>query len=315
MAGGEAPMTIAILDGGMGRELKRMGAPFRQPEWSALALMQAPEFVARAHAAFLAAGAEIATTNSYALVPFHLGEAIFAAQGRTLSERAGRVAREAVTAAGGTVRVAGSLPPLFGSYRPDLFDAARAPALLEVLVGGLDPYVDLWLAETQGSSAEAEAACAALAGDRRPLWLSFTLVDDGADPQRPRLRSGEDVAHAAEAAVRLGAAALLFNCSQPEVMSPALDAAAEALQRLGVALPLGVYANAFGVQRADAQANAEVSTLRADLDPPAYLAWVRDWVARGAAMVGGCCGIGPEHIAALAGALRREALTYPQQDK
>ena len=33
-----------ILDGGMGRELQRLGAPFRQPEWSALALMEGPEF-------------------------------------------------------------------------------------------------------------------------------------------------------------------------------------------------------------------------------------------------------------------------------
>ena len=43
---------IVLLDGGMGRELARMGAPFRQPEWSALALIEAPEFVSRAHAAF-----------------------------------------------------------------------------------------------------------------------------------------------------------------------------------------------------------------------------------------------------------------------
>lgn len=39
----------------MGRELLRMGAPFRQPEWSALTLIEAPQFVARAHAAFVAA--------------------------------------------------------------------------------------------------------------------------------------------------------------------------------------------------------------------------------------------------------------------
>ena len=37
-----------ILDGGMGRELQRRGAPFRQPEWSALALMEAPEQVVAA---------------------------------------------------------------------------------------------------------------------------------------------------------------------------------------------------------------------------------------------------------------------------
>ena len=40
-----------VLDGGMGRELARRGAPFRQPEWSALALMEAPETVREVHQA------------------------------------------------------------------------------------------------------------------------------------------------------------------------------------------------------------------------------------------------------------------------
>ncbi len=49
--------TFTILDGGMSRELMRVGAPFRQPEWSALALMLAPETVTEAHRRFTAAGA------------------------------------------------------------------------------------------------------------------------------------------------------------------------------------------------------------------------------------------------------------------
>ena len=39
--------------------------------------------------------------------------------------------------------------------------------------------------------------------------------------------------------------------------------------------------------------------MRKDLDPSGYLEFARDWVAGGAGIVGGCCGIGPEHIAAL----------------
>ena len=50
---------MIILDGGLGRELKAMGAPFRQPEWSALALMEGPDFVRAAHDAFIEAGADI----------------------------------------------------------------------------------------------------------------------------------------------------------------------------------------------------------------------------------------------------------------
>lgn len=50
-----------ILDGGMGRELQRRGAPFRQPEWSALALSEAPQAVEAVHAAYIDSGANVIT--------------------------------------------------------------------------------------------------------------------------------------------------------------------------------------------------------------------------------------------------------------
>ena len=82
---------VTILDGGMGRELERSGAPFRQPEWSALALIEAPAHVGRAHADFARNGAEVITTNSYAVVPFHIGQERFDAEGLTLADLACRV--------------------------------------------------------------------------------------------------------------------------------------------------------------------------------------------------------------------------------
>ena len=57
--------TTVILDGGMGRELQRRGAPFRQPEWSALALSEAPEAVSDVHAAYIESGAQVITSNSW----------------------------------------------------------------------------------------------------------------------------------------------------------------------------------------------------------------------------------------------------------
>jgi homocysteine S-methyltransferase len=63
---------------------------------------------------------------------------------------------------------------------------------------------------------------------------------------------------------------------------------------------IGVYANAFPpVNAAVAEANAQLHAIRDDLTPAAYRSWAEDWVARGASIIGGCCGIGPEHIAAL----------------
>src|SRR5215510_13921678 len=108
-------VTFTILDGGMGRELHRAGAPCRQPEWSALALMLAPETVTEAHQRFVEAGAEVITTNTYALVPFHIGDAKFKAEGQKLADLAGKLARHAAAGAKGKVLVAGSIPPLFGS--------------------------------------------------------------------------------------------------------------------------------------------------------------------------------------------------------
>ena len=288
-----------ILDGGMGRELQRRGAPFRQPEWSALALSEAPQAVEAVHAAYIESGANVITSNSYAVVPFHIGEARFAAEGEALAALAGELARRAVDASGKPVRVAGSLPPLFGSYRPDLFDAARASELLTPLVKGLAPHVDLWLAETQSSIAEARAIHAGLPKDGKPFWLSFTLKDEDTDDV-PRLRSGEPVAEAAAVAAELGVQTLLFNCSQPEVIGAAIDAARQTFARLAVDIDIGAYANAFPPQPKEATANDGLDPLRDDLDPPGYLHWAADWQQRGASHLGGCCGIGPEHIAVLA---------------
>ena len=59
----------------------------------------------------------------------------------------------------------------------------------------------------------------------------------------------------------------------------------------------------FPPQGTAAEANAHLHEIRPDLTPAAYLGWARDWIASGADIVGGCCGIGPEHIAALRAAL------------
>lgn len=291
--------TTVILDGGMGRELQRRDAPFRQPEWSALALIEAPQTVEAVHAAYIDSGADVITSNSYAVVPFHIGEERFAAQGQALAALAGELARRAVTASGKAVRIAGSLPPLFGSYRPDLFNAARVAELLTPLVQGLAPHVDLWLAETQSSIVEARAIHAGLPKDGKPFWLSFTLKDEDTD-EVPRLRSGEPVTEAARVAAELGVETLLFNCSQPEVIGAAIDAARETFERLGLDIQIGAYANAFPPQPKEATANDGLCPLRDDLDPPGYLQWAADWQQRGASHLGGCCGIGPEHIAVLA---------------
>ncbi|MBS0380555.1 MAG: homocysteine S-methyltransferase family protein [Proteobacteria bacterium] len=298
-------VSLTLLDGGTGRELLRLGAPFRQPEWSALALLEAPHFVSAVHRGYIEAGADLVTTNSYALVPFHIGEERFAREGARLATLAGRLAREAADAAPRPVRVAGSLPPVCGSYRADLFDAGRARPVLQTLRRALEPYVDLWLSETLSLTAEMDLMHEVVSGSPKPWWVSYTLADENVLPGDARLRSGEPVAGAVLAAARSGAQAVLFNCCQPEVIGAALEASRAALaaeDRLG-SVALGAYANGFAPQTVEAQANAEINTVRDDLGPEAYLQWARQWRAAGASLIGGCCGVGPEHIARLRAAL------------
>jgi S-methylmethionine-dependent homocysteine/selenocysteine methylase len=303
-SGGFIKQPVTLLDGGTGRELLRMGAPFRQPEWSALALIEAPVFVTRVHRAFIDAGADAITTNSYAIVPFHIGAERFEREGLRLATLAGRLGRDAADGAARRVLVAGSLPPICGSYRAEWFDPVFARPVLSTLVEGLGPFVDHWLAETLGSIEEANLVREVVGDDGKPLWLSFTLRDDKqARPFEPQLRSGQSVADAVAAAARLGAEAVLFNCSQPEVMGAAVSIVH---QRICASanpesknLRIGVYANAFALSPKEAQANADLREIRSDLTPDGYLTWVKDWIDRGADIVGGCCGIGPEHIRAI----------------
>jgi len=303
---------ITILDGGTGRELKRIGAPFRQPEWSALALMEAPALVKRVHASFIQAGADVITTNSYAVVPFHIGAPRFDEVGLALAALAGRLAREAAEDARRPVRVAGCLPPICGSYRADWFDADFARPILSTLVAGLQPHVDHWQAETLSAIEEADLVREIIGYDAKPLWLSFTVVDNETTKSpEPRLRSGQLVVDAVAAAMRLRAQAVLFNCSQPEVMGEAVTVAHNFIMENHRSDPrapaIGVYANAFAAVAKDARANSDVSDIRSDLTPTGYLTWVNDWITRGAQIVGGCCGIGPEHILTISESVRNQA--------
>ena len=287
---------VTILDGGMSRELQRLGAQLRQPEWSALALIDAPQIVKQVHREFIDAGSDVVTTNSYALVPFHIGEERFRQQGAELIALAGRLAREAADETGGRkITVAGSLPPIFGSYEPQLFQPDRVQDYLSVLVENLAPYVDVWLGETLSLIAEGEAVRTAVENTGKPFWISFTLADAD-ESAEPALRSGETVEAAAEWAAGSGAAALLFNCSRPEVMRRAVETAARVFAARGVCLDIGVYANAFDTETDDRAANETLHGTRADLTDDRYGTFACDWVEAGATMVGGCCGIGANHI-------------------
>ncbi|PML02695.1 homocysteine methyltransferase [Vibrio breoganii] len=288
---------VIILDGGMGRELKRIGAPFTQPQWSAQALIESPKHVEQAHRGFIEAGAEIITVNSYACVPFHLGEALYQQRGAELARTAALLAREAVNKSNQNVAVAGSIPPALGSYRPDLFEPVQVKEITQTLFEAQEAYVDLWLAETVASIAEFEAISQVLSQTDKPCHYAFTLQDDLSDI--PKLRSGETVKEAILKLCESGADGIFFNCSIPEVMEQAIAEAKAIIGEQGIDVAIGVFANSFTPIGVTHEANDTIQSMR-ELSPEDYLEFAKQWHRAGATIIGGCCGIYPSHIKALA---------------
>jgi S-methylmethionine-dependent homocysteine/selenocysteine methylase len=281
-----------LLDGGTGRELRRRGVPILDTIWSANALVVAPHAVLEVHLDYIAAGADVITTNTYGIIRSELAKEGIEDRYAELNRMAGALARQAREEGGRNVAIAGSLPPLRGSYRPDLVGplAEILPQYREQ-VELLAPFVDVFLCETMSSAAEGLAAATAAAESGKPVWVSWTLDENHSG----NLRSGESVTQAAAAIAHLPIAAYLANCCAPESIAAAMPALA-ALGRGQV----GGYANAFCPVPADWVMERDgLLPLREDLDPEEYANHVAHWHADGARIVGGCCGTGPEHIARL----------------
>ncbi len=287
---------LTILDGGMGRELQDIGAPFSQPLWSAQALIESPEYVRKAHQNFIDAGSEIIIVNSYACVPFHLGEERYKTDGAKLARQAAIIA-ESVALNNNLVRVAGAIPPPFGSYRPDLFHADEAKKIITTLIKAQEPHVDLWIAETISSLQELDVIHSVLKNSAKDSYYSFSLNDN--DKNEAKLRSGQPVKMATAIVCFAGAKGIFFNCSVPEVMEQAIKDAKEVIEQYGADVEIGVYANNFMPIKTDHEANDTLQSMR-ELSPEDYLAYAKRWYELGASTIGGCCGIGPSHIKALA---------------
>lgn len=125
-------MEITILDGGMGQELLSRNSSRPTGLWSARFLMDAPDLVRSVHADYLAAGADVITTNSFVLHRDRLAPFGVEDQFETLHRVACRLAMEARDAHGAGL-IAGSLGPNAGSYRPDaVCESGLTPTVLPV---------------------------------------------------------------------------------------------------------------------------------------------------------------------------------------
>lgn len=292
-------MTLTILDGGMGQELVRR-AGRATPLWSTQALLDAPDLVRAVHQDFFAAGAEVATADTYALLPDRL--VAFGLQDRLeeLTETACRIAAETCDEAGHGL-VAGSLGPLGFSYRPDLAPPPEQAAEIYAHIAALQSrIVDVLLLETMSSIDQARGGLMGAKTAGKPVWLALSVSDaDGT-----RLRSGENLSDIAPLVAEFLPERVLLNCARPEAVSQGLPI----LVQFGILF--GAYANGF--TQIDPRFNTigattDLLTTREDIGPERYADFAEDWVKAGATIVGGCCEIGPEHIATLTRRLKPDA--------
>lgn len=169
---------------------------------------------------------------------------------------------------------------------------AETEALYREQAEFLAPHVDLFICETLSCISEARAAVVAASKTGKPLWLSWSIEDMGAF----RLRSGESIHEAWQDIAGSGISAVLLNCSPPEAITKVLP------ELISISdLPTGAYANAFTPipEKWDFHGDESIPPSRKDVTPEAYATHAADWLSAGARIIGGCCEVGPAHIAQL----------------
>jgi S-methylmethionine-dependent homocysteine/selenocysteine methylase len=313
-----------IFDGGTGREIERRGGPFRQPEWSALALYENPAIIRDIHISYIDAGATAITTNTYAVVPFHIGQDRYERDAKWLLELATDLAIQA-KGDRSDVQVMGSIPPISGSYLPGKFDKAVAGPIIRDFLDAFHGKVDSIILETMGSAPEAKFALEELrdSGINVPVYLSFCIESVQG---KPRLLTGDTLSDAIH---YLQQSKLLSPGKVPLVMVNCCDIhlVGEALKELSSALTtsvftetpfrIGAYPNAFSAPPEE-EANVRTREVNPDISPTMLKSLADGWIREcGASAIGGCCGIGPDHIRAVAELKREEAATvlHSQQEQ
>ncbi|MDR2727510.1 MAG: homocysteine S-methyltransferase family protein [Chitinispirillales bacterium] len=258
-----------------------------------------PELIESIHSQYLDAGAHVVYTNTFGGSRPKLDEFGLGGRTREINRAAAEVAREAVKKCDDTKRrfVCGSLGPT--GFLPSSSDKELSNISFELLVdifkeqaqGLLDGGVDLFLIETTQDLLEMRAAIYAIRralNQKIPLQVQATMDAGG------HTLLGSDVSAFLGAAQAMGADVVGLNCSTgPDEMAPWIDK----LLNLST-LPVSMLPNAGLPSNVDGKAVYKMG-------PKEFADKVRVFVEqKGVSVVGGCCGTTPEHIRALAQALK-----------
>jgi 5-methyltetrahydrofolate--homocysteine methyltransferase len=276
-----------IIDGATGTNLQARGLPVGSP--SDLWVLDNPAEVLRLHRDFLQAGSDIILTDTFGSSRLHLSHAGLVSRFEETNRGAVRLAREAAAPFGALV--GGSLGPLgemvapLGALSEESAQAEYAAQARLLAEAG----VDLLVIETQFDLTEAAAALRGVQSvTQLPVVVSFSY-DRGT-----RTMMGVKPTQMGKTFTQLGASALGINCGR------SLEENLKALQELRAAtgLPLWFKPNA-GMPKASPDGKTVF-----DVDPAAMGAAASAWIAAGAALMGGCCGTSPQHLAAIAQAVK-----------
>lgn len=283
---------MVIIDGGTGTDIQARGVAMDGETWCAQANYDVPDVVREVHGDYVRAGARLVVANNYPTSPLlfdHLGRSD---EVGGIDALAVRLAREAVGNAPVAVAASFSVmrPALAGTDRtaPIDWDERRARALMErkavgLAASGCDLIVMEMLRDTDYSHWATEAALAT----GLPVWVGISAerADDGTllAYSRPELTLDEVVADLAT----LEPAVISIMHTSPNDTAEALR-----IVRRHWDGPLGAYPESGWFEMPDWQF---VDTIATD----DLVALSEEWVAIGATVLGGCCGTGPGHIAAL----------------
>jgi S-methylmethionine-dependent homocysteine/selenocysteine methylase len=281
---------VLLLDGGLGSDLRRRGMRLDAVAWSGLASMTEYDLLRAIHSDYIAAGADVITTNTFGTSRFVLEAAGHGEQFAAINRRAVDAAREARDASGRDVAIAASmscLPPSFDvdAYPSEARERAAYRELAELFV---ESGVDLIALEMLQDTRHAPLACEAAAATGLPFWLgvSCRVRDDGT-------LSTFDFPQTDFASV-LGAL-LPFAPSAVNVMHSPLAAIGPALEIVGARFP--------GTRGAYPEIGDGTPALLQNVRPAELAACALDWTQAGARIVGGCCGTTPDYVRALRAAL------------
>ncbi len=277
-----ANRRVILLDGPTGTELERRGYPTRLPLWTATAPRDAPTLLYEIHRDYVNAGADIITACTFRTTRYTLAKCGLARDAKTLTVDAVRIAKEAARTSSRRVLVAGSIAPLEDCYRPDLSPDDETlkrehASLVETLIEG---GVDILLVESMPIVREARIAAEAAVATGLPVFVSWLV-----GPNRT-LFGGEPLRNALDSVSDLAIDLVSVNCGPADYCTDAMAELATSK------IPFGAYANS-------GTPDATFGFATHPLDVESYAKNAKDWIARHATVIGGCCGTHPGHIARL----------------